>query len=425
MFSIRNMLISKVFQITCVIFISTIVLLNIAFYFFSNHQYQKEIERQYRSLYSMIAHLTTEGDLHTLEVYLEHYTHTNDVTMHFKDMLESSVFSNDTSNHLTRFEEVYYEDSLMGYLAVDYESSSLGREILYGYIGLNAISITLFAAGMIALYGYLKKESIRIGHDLAQIGEKHARFSFKETKHIHAQLLMSHEQEERQRAIFESHIKSLAHDIKTPLSVIRIYTDAWISGQLPLSSELLSDMKEEVEKISDIIPKFIELDYVQIPYEQDISVYIGKYVKRYQEVFESKHMSIESRLETLRIKISDHDLERLTEQLVFNAFYYSHPYSTVKISVIHESQTLSVEDQGIGMSAETIENIFKGPYRSKEAIAHYEKGSGIGLQMVREIVGKLGARIHIESILNHGTKVTIHFHQPDESLSARNLSGSA
>jgi len=407
--SIKNLLISQIFKIVLIIFLSTIFLLNIAFYFFTNNQFQKEIARQYDELYNMTAHLSTEENFETLIVYLEHYTHNNDVTIHFKNITEQTIFSNDFDAKLQNYEAVYYDDILLGYIAVNFESSKLSKDILYGFIGLNLTSIILFAFGMYILYKFLRNENTKLRLDLNHIETESSVFSYKEIKQLHVQLMNSQIQREKQRSVYESHIKSIAHDIKTPLSVIRIYADSLVNEKLNPTKEVFLDIQVETVKIMNLIPKFIELDYVELPYIQDVSLFINRYANKYKEIFESKQISITLELETLLVNISDKDLERLIEHLLFNAFYYSNPQSNITISVQNKTRRLVVSDEGIGMTSETIINILKGPYRSEEAMKFNEKGSGLGLQFVKDIVRKLEANLQIDSVVGHGSKISIQF----------------
>jgi len=407
--SIKHLLISQIFKSVMIIFMSTVFLLNFAFYLFSNDQFQKEIERQYDALYNMTAHLSMEENLKTLELYLEHYSHTNDVIIHFVNNEGVSVFSNDDAHLLQRFEEVYYDDILVGYIAVNFESSSLSKDMLYGFIGLNLLSISLFSLGVVILYKFLKKENSKIKNDLNHIGIEDSIFIYREIMMIHDELISSRTQKDKQKNTYEAHIKSLAHDIKTPLSVLQIYADSLVNNMLEPSKEILKEMLEEVGKISDLIPKFIEHDYNELPYVQDVSIYISKFVKKYREIFDSKEISIETHLEPFKLNISDKDLERLIEHLAMNAFYYSNHHSTITIIVDENMRTLVIEDKGIGMSTETIQMIMKKPFRAKEAMALNEKGSGIGYQIIQDIIKRIGARIHIESEIDHGTKVSVHF----------------
>lgn len=409
--SIKNLLISQIFKIVLIIFLSTIFLLNIAFYFFSDNQFQKEIARQYDELYNMTAHLSTEENFETLIIYLEHYTHNNDVTIHFKNITEQTIFSNDFDAKLQKYEPVYYDDILLGYIAVNFESSKLGIDILYGFIGLNLTSIILFAFGMYILYKFLRNENTKLRLDLNNIETESSVFSYKEIKQLHLQLMNGQIQREKQRSVYESHIKSIAHDIKTPLSVIRIYADSLVNEKLNPTKDVFLDIQAETVKIMNLIPKFIELDYVELPYIQDVSLFINKYANKYKEIFESKQITISLELDRLSINISDKDLERLIEHLLFNAFYYSNPQSNISISVHNKNRKLVVEDEGIGMTIETIQNILKGPYRSVEAMKLNDKGSGLGLQFVKDIVQKIGANMQIDSFIGHGTKITIQFPQ--------------
>lgn len=407
--SIKNLLVSQIFKSVLIIFLSTIFILNIAFYLFSNNQYQKEIARQYDALYNMTAHLSTEENFGTLIIYLEHYTHNNDVTIHFKNITEQTIFSNDFDAKLQNYEAVYYDDILLGYIAVNFESSKLSKDILYGFIGLNLTSIILFAFGMYILYKFLRNENTKLRLDLNHIETESSVFSYKEIKQLHVQLMNSQIQREKQRSVYESHIKSIAHDIKTPLSVIRIYADSLVNEKLNPTKEVFLDIQVETVKIMNLIPKFIELDYVELPYIQDVSLFINRYANKYKEIFESKQISITLELETLLVNISDKDLERLIEHLLFNAFYYSNPQSNITISVQNKTRRLVVSDEGIGMTSETIINILKGPYRSEEAMKFNEKGSGLGLQFVKDIVRKLEANLQIDSVVGHGSKISIQF----------------
>ena len=68
-----------------------------------------------------------------------------------------------------------------------------------------------------------------------------------------------------------------------------------------------------------------------------------------------------------------------------------------------------IKDHGIGMNKEHIEKLKQGPFRSKETKHLYKEGSGMGLQIVQDIVKKYGFKIDFESQENQGLKVIIFF----------------
>jgi two-component system phosphate regulon sensor histidine kinase PhoR len=102
-------------------------------------------------------------------------------------------------------------------------------------------------------------------------------------------------------------------------------------------------------------------------------------------------------------------MKRLLEHLVFNAFYYSNPGAKIRVELSASDHTLVVSDSGIGMSEETIAAILRGPYRDERGIKYHQKGSGIGFQIVFDIVKRLHAKIDIQSVVNVGTTIRIQF----------------
>jgi len=324
-------------------------------------------------------------------------------------MNQNTIFSNDVDQILRNEKEVMYEGTPVGYLAVSYQNSTLGREITYGFIGLNFISITLFIIGVNVLFRYLKKENQHIISDLDNLENPNKSIKYFEIAKLQKKLIESSEQKDRQKKIYESHIGSLAHDIKTPLSVIQIYTESLKNRKLEVNNEILSDLHEEAKKIENIIPKFIKGNYIELPYLQDITLFICDYVERYREIFETKKLNVVTKLEPLSVKISDLDLGRLIEHLSFNAFYYSDDASNVFIVTSTKHRQLIVEDEGIGMNKETIEHILAGPYRTEKAIKMNEKGSGIGYQIILDIIDRNNAKVEIKSEVDKGTKVIVSF----------------
>ena len=102
-------------------------------------------------------------------------------------------------------------------------------------------------------------------------------------------------------------------------------------------------------------------------------------------------------------------LMQMVLNLLSNAVKFSHPDSTVKISVIEGEKYLSikVDDQGIGIPANKLANITQ-PFEQVECdyTREYE-GSGLGLAITKELAEIHGGTLHIESTLDVGTTVTI------------------
>ena len=98
--------------------------------------------------------------------------------------------------------------------------------------------------------------------------------------------------------------------------------------------------------------------------------------------------------------------------LLTNAVKYSPPETEVRVfSELRGGELrLAVRDQGIGMDAKELKNIFKKFYRTKRAEASGEVGTGIGLSIVEQIVTHHGGRMEVDQragkrlMLYHGNE---------------------
>ena len=105
-------------------------------------------------------------------------------------------------------------------------------------------------------------------------------------------------------------------------------------------------------------------------------------------------------------------LKTLFSNLIQNAVNYCRDNTgrvVISIESTSKKVAVSVQDNGIGIPKENLDKIFDDHFRSKNAVAHYAGGTGLGLSMVKEIVVLHGASIQVESIVGRGSSFTVRF----------------
>lgn len=156
-------------------------------------------------------------------------------------------------------------------------------------------------------------------------------------------------------------------------------------GLVQTKMETVSAM-EIIEVVNSVI---LELDFLRKP---------GQQIHFYKTVDEAVH-------------IDRNLLKSILNNLISNAIKFSNPNATITISsaVAHHHLTISVADDGIGISEHDQAHLFKRFFRAKNAINI--EGSGLGLHIVRKYLELLNGRIEMTSKLNNGSTFTIYIPQ--------------
>jgi signal transduction histidine kinase len=119
------------------------------------------------------------------------------------------------------------------------------------------------------------------------------------------------------------------------------------------------------------------------------------------------HLSI-----TLIVTVDTNGFEKVVSNLVSNALRYTPSGGKVIVEpfMSDNSYGLIVKDSGIGIPKEDIEKIFEEFYRSKNAREAEQIGTGLGLNLVKEIVQHYEGEISVKSELRKGSEFKVKFH---------------
>lgn len=211
-------------------------------------------------------------------------------------------------------------------------------------------------------------------------------------------------------------INNIAHELRTPLAVVRTNTEVLLFDK-NLSSEVTKTLNEnvhELDRISHILNNLLTLSSVmradQMKFEHvDLGTIAERAVTSLMPIADQKHIRLVLEKGTSRL-ISGNAvaLEQVVFNLTRNALNHTNEGGTVTVTVqagTYGYIDLSVKDTGTGIPTEDLGHIFEPFYRSKRAPKGV--GSGLGLTIVSEIVQIHRGKIVIQSREGQGTTVTV------------------
>ncbi|CAI3559682.1 hypothetical protein CNEO3_1220005 [Clostridium neonatale] len=99
---------------------------------------------------------------------------------------------------------------------------------------------------------------------------------------------------------------------------------------------------------------------------------------------------------------------RILNNLIQNVIAHSHA-DKIEITMLKQGKNIriSLADNGVGIEKEDLKHIFERLYKCDKGRS--EKGSGLGLSIVHQLVEKMGGNITVESLLGKGTEFALLF----------------
>lgn len=212
----------------------------------------------------------------------------------------------------------------------------------------------------------------------------------------------------------------LAHEIKNPLSTIRLNMELLAEdfsddAENPMHRRALNKVKivqRECQRLQDLLDDFLRFARVRQLKLEPTS--LNQQVQRMLTFFEPK--ARESKIELIDYLASDLPTVLLDREafhgallnLVLNA-QQAMPQGgqlVVRTFPVAEGVALDLIDTGCGMDAKTLERVFEAFYSTKPG------GSGLGLPTARKIIEAHGGQIEVQSEVGRGTRFTIKLPVP-------------
>jgi signal transduction histidine kinase len=223
---------------------------------------------------------------------------------------------------------------------------------------------------------------------------------------------------ETARADYRQAMQFVTHEMKTPLTAIQGSSE--LISRYAMTDEKRKQMADminaESKRLAQMIETFLNVERLSAGQMQlkkeSFSPFdvVSRCIERVRPVADRKAIAIQ--METLPDGALTGDRELMEYafyNLLTNAVKYSPRDTTVTVSGERQKDRVrvSVVDQGIGIDAKDARRIFEKFYRTKTAEQSGEKGTGIGLSIVEQIVIRHGGSISVDSEVGKGSRFTI------------------
>lgn len=217
-------------------------------------------------------------------------------------------------------------------------------------------------------------------------------------------------------------ISNISHDLKTPITAIKGYVEGIMDGVADTPEKIDKYIKTIYNKANDMDRLINELtiysgiDSNRIPYHfhrLNVADYFGDCIEEVGLDLESKNIELNysNLVSPDTIIIADPEqLKRVINNIISNSIkYLDKEKGIIDIRILDEVDSIRVEieDNGKGIAAKDLSNIFERFYRTDASRNSSKGGSGIGLSIVKKIVEDHGGYIWATSKEGEGT--CLHF----------------
>lgn len=382
--------------------ISLLIILNTVLNIVNSNFRDRKILEENLEIVELTTFLIEDNDINVAIEFLEHYKDSHHVDFSFRDESGSLIYSS-TLNEVTPYRAEITAGGANYIFSIDNTHSItvdlLNQNIYYSNVVIIGLSILLIAILVISnrkSYQRISRDIEYIMHYIESEEFMNEGFNYLEFEEIYNSLLAYTQKIDTLNEQKNLSVTGLAHDIKTPLTIIKSYIDPYKNTTGSITKDKCI---KAIDRISRLVDHLRQDDYAGAFYEFNLSKLIKQEVQTYYSIFNHKNMDIRLELdEDSYIRWNMKQARIVVDNLFSNAYYYSTPGSEYKITLnmVEDNLVMSLSSYGNPISKDEQQAIFKKGFRSKSTTAFNEEGEGIGLYIVKILLMQVNATISLE-----------------------------
>ncbi len=227
-------------------------------------------------------------------------------------------------------------------------------------------------------------------------------------------------------------VATVSHELRTPLASLRGFAELMLDRVYTPAQQrqYLRIIHQEAMRLGKLIDDFLDLQRMESGRETwrfedvDLKPALDETLALFTSTASQHTLRLDVADPLPRVRANADRVRQALVNLIANAIKFSPAGGEVRVAAKLEADgvTLSVRDQGIGMTQEAMQDLFTKFYRVDNAETRRIGGTGLGLALVKEIATAHGGRVWVESTLGAGS--TFHLvlpraDAPGDSVAAR------
>jgi two-component system, OmpR family, sensor kinase len=207
-----------------------------------------------------------------------------------------------------------------------------------------------------------------------------------------------------------------AHDLRNPLHAISSYSHLLLDADIPITSEEQVEFINEISSLSEymltIVNDLLSVSVIESGQLNlnlkavNLSGILENNIKRNRFLAARKQIQIDLEFEPVpELMLDAFKIEQVLDNLLSNAIKFSQPGTCIQVKLTPQQSgvTISVQDQGHGMSDSEMQKLFAPFARLKASGISGEPTIGLGLFIAKRIVEGHAGKIWVESEVDKGT----------------------
>ena len=214
----------------------------------------------------------------------------------------------------------------------------------------------------------------------------------------------------------ENFVLSITHELKTPISSVKLYLQTLQKRELDLEkrNEIYDRSLTEINRLDGLVSNLLLTRSIENAtfFMNKQPVELSNFIQSKIELLRKsvlKDLSIQLNLDEIVLNIDTIGFESILINLLENAAKYSPKNSTIHIQLSDNNNhvLLLIKDEGIGIEKSKREKVFSKFYREENEMTRKSKGTGLGLYITKYLVEQHNGQIQLEDNLPQGLIVSI------------------